>query len=155
MINRTHLLWIPLAAAIVIAGGTISSAQSEAPKPGAQSAHALGGYCPVAYVAMNQAMKGNPAISSTHQGKTYLFANADAKKMFDEAPAKYVPAYEGICATGVAMGMKLESKPELFTIHNGKAYLVSDQKAKGMFDQDKAGLIAKADANWPKVSAMK
>ncbi|MDP1569302.1 MAG: YHS domain-containing (seleno)protein [Vicinamibacterales bacterium] len=152
---RKHLLWIPLAVVMAVAGATPAYAQSEAPKPGAQSAHALGGYCPVAYVAMNQAMKGNPAISSTHKGKTYLLANADAKKMFDAAPEKYVPAYDGICATGVAMGMKLESKPDLFVVHEGKAYLFSDAKAKAMFEQDKAGTIAKANANWPKVSAMK
>jgi YHS domain-containing protein len=151
---RKYLLWISLAAAVAIAGvGTY--AQSQAPTSGTASEHALGGYCPVAYVAMNQAMKGIPAISSTYKGKTYLLANADAKKMFDAAPEKYVPAYDGICATGVAMGMKLESSPELFTIHDGKAYLFSDQKAKAMFDQDKSGTIRKADANWPKVSAMK
>ena len=41
---------------------------------------------------MNQAVKGNPQYKTEHQGRTYHFANADAKKMFDAAPATYVPA---------------------------------------------------------------
>ena len=54
--------------------------------------------------------------------------------MFD-APGKYVPAYEGFCATAVAQGMKLESDPKLFTVlHNGRAYLFSNTEAKAMFD---------------------
>ena len=71
--------------------------------------------------------------------------------MFDKAPGKYVPAYDGICATGVAMGMKLPSDPKLFTVHDGRTYLFSDAKAKAMFEKDKTGIIAKADANWPKL----
>ena len=53
--------------------------------------------------------------------------------MFD-APGKYVPAYEGFCATAGAPGMKLESDPKLFTVHNGRAYLFSNTEAKAMFD---------------------
>ncbi|MEW6320521.1 MAG: YHS domain-containing (seleno)protein [Acidobacteriota bacterium] len=142
-IARTAVV-LGFAAASVI----LVQAQSGAPAPAKAGEAALGGYCPVAYVAMNQAMKGDPSQKSTYKGHTYYFANADAKKMFDASPDKYVPAYDGWCATAVAMNMKLASDPTLFTIHNGKAYLFSDAKAKAMFDQDKAGTIAKADQAW-------
>jgi len=66
-----------------------------------------------------------------------------------------VPAYDGLCATAVAQGMKLLSDPTLFTIHNGRAYLFSAAEAKAMFDRDKAGTISKADAEWPKVKQAK
>lgn len=109
----------------------------------------------MAYAMMNQAMKGNPQHESVYEAKTYHFANADAKKMCDAAPGKYLPAYDGICATGVAMGMKLQSNPQLFTVHEGRTFLFSDAKAKAMFDKDKANTIAKADAQWPKVKQAK
>ena len=50
---------------------------------GAKSTHApaLGGYCPVAYVAMNKAVKGDPRYSVVREGHRYLFSNADARKM--------------------------------------------------------------------------
>lgn len=144
-----YLSSIGACAAIVLFATVASLAQSAAPKT--TDGVALGGYCPVAYVVMNQSMKGDPQHKSVHQGKTYYFANADAKKMFDAAPAKYVPAYDGLCATVVAQGMKLKSDPTLFSIHNGRAYLFSNAQAKAMFEKDKSGVIAKADANWPRV----
>jgi YHS domain-containing protein len=144
-----HLASVGSAVVLILFTAVASLAQSEAPKP--TTGAALGGYCPVAYVVMNQAVKGDPQQKSEYQGRTYYFANADAKKMFIAAPAKYVPAYDGLCATGVAQGMKLQSDPKLFTIHNGRAYLFSNAEAKTMFDRDKAATIEKADANWPKV----
>lgn len=141
--------------AVVLLVSAASFAQSEAPRqseaPKKAGGVELGGYCPVAYVAMKQAVKGSPEHTSVYQGKTYHLTNAEAKKMFDSSPAKYVPAYDGLCATGVAMGMKLESDPTLFVVHNGRAYLFSDAKAKAMFEQDRNGIIAKADAAWPKL----
>lgn len=144
---------IAASALVLAATAIVPLAQSKAPKP--TDGVALGGYCPVAYVEMNQAVKGDPQHKSEHQGRAYHFANADAKKMFDEAPAKYAPAYDGLCATGVAMGMKLQPDPKLFAVHNGRTYLFSDTKAKGMFDKDTSGIIAKADANWPKLQQQK
>jgi YHS domain-containing protein len=134
---------------------TIASlAQSEAPKPAA-GGPALDGFCPVAYVDLNQAVKGDPKHKSEHQGRTFHFANAQAKQMFDQTPAKYLPAYDGLCATGVSMGMKLPSDPKLFAVRDGRTYLFSDAKAKGMFEQDTKAVIAKADANWPKLKQQK
>jgi YHS domain-containing protein len=136
---------IGLVVSVALSSVAAQSAAPMASKPGEPE---LGGYCPVAYVAMNQAVRGDPAQKSVHQGKTYLFANADAKMMFDKEPAKYLPAYNGVCATAVAQGMKLASDPKLFTIHNGRAYLFSNAEAKAMFDKDKQGTIAKADRAW-------
>jgi YHS domain-containing protein len=147
-----HLAAVSAAAVVLTVSSFVVLAQSEAPK---QSGVALGGYCPVAYVAMNQAVKGNSQHKSEFQGRTYYLTNADAKKMFDADPAKYVPAYDGLCATAVAQGMKLASDPKLFAVHNGRAYLFSNAEAKTMFEKDKSGIIAKADANWPKLQQQK
>jgi len=132
-----------LAVVIVVAA---TAAFAQGPKA------ALGGYCPVAYVAMNKAVKGDAAYSSERNGHTYLFANGDAKKMFDSAPEKYLPAYDGWCATAVARGMKVASDPTLFSVTNGRAYLFSNAEAKAMFDKDPGGTITKADAGWAKLT---
>lgn len=167
---RRHLASITIAAAIFVPATIAALAQSEAPKPKQSeapkpkqsearkpAAHgpALDGVCPVAYVEMKQAVKGNPQHTSTHQGRTFHFANAEAKQMFDQAPAKYLPAYDGLCATGVSMGMKLPADAQLFTVREGRTYLFSDAEAKAMFDKNPAGVVAKADANWPKVKTQK
>jgi len=106
---------------------------------------ALGGYCPVAYVAMEKAVKGNPAISAEYGGEHYVFANADAKKMFETDPSKYHVAYDGYCATAMSMGKRIDSDPTLFTLEGGTTYLFSSEEAQKMF---KADAIAMADDHW-------
>ncbi len=108
---------------------------------------ALHQYCPVAYVAMNKAVKGNEKYSSVYKGETYYFANGKAKKMFDDEPDKYLPKYEGYCATGLAMGKKVESDPQIFSEYEGKTYLFSNKMAKEAFDKDPEMTIKKADEN--------
>ena len=113
---------------------------------------ALGGYCPVAYSAMGMAVKGDPQFASEYEGQTYYLANKKAKKMFDKAPAEYTVAYEGLCATGVAHGMKVESDPNIFAVVDGTTYLFSKEEAKAMFTKDSVGSIEMADKNWPTVA---
>jgi YHS domain-containing protein len=86
----------------------------------AQKMHepAIGGYCPVAYKAMNKSVKGDAKYSSMHNGDTFWFVNADAKAMYDKDPEGYTPQYHNYCATGVAMDMKIVSDPTLFTVYN-------------------------------------
>ena len=110
-----------------------------------------GGYCPVAYVKMHKAVKGDAQYSSEKDGHVYQFTSAMAKQLFDAEPAKYQIAYDGWCATGVAMGKKIASNPELFSERDGVTYLFSSEQAKAMFDKDPAMTVAKADAGWSKI----
>jgi YHS domain-containing protein len=111
---------------------------------------ALDGYCPVAYAAMNKAVQGNPKFASEYQGQTYYLANGKAKKMFDKAPQDYSVAYDGLCATGMAHGMKVASDPNLFIVQDGKTYLFANEEAKAMFTKDPAHVVTEADRNWSK-----
>ncbi len=110
---------------------------------------AIGGYCPVAYVKMGKAVKGDARWSSEREGQTFLFSAPQAKEIFDKAPDQYRVACHGYCATGVAMGKKIASNPEVFSVHKAVTYLFSTAEAKAMFDEDPAGTAAKADTNWP------
>lgn len=114
---------------------------------------ALDGYCPVAYVVMGKAVKGDSRFASEHEGKTYHFANGKAKKMFDKSPGQYPVAYDGWCATAMAMGKKIESDPSIFVVRDGTTYLFSSAKAKKMFDADPAEVVAKANEHWRTVSS--
>ena len=113
---------------------------------------ALGGYCPVAYTAMGKAVEGDAKFAFEYEDQTYYLANAKAKKMFEKAPESYAVAYDGWCATGVAHGMKVEGDPTVFVVRDGKTYLFSNDEAKAMFDQNAAGVVAKANDNWPAVA---
>ena len=109
---------------------------------------AIGGYCPVAYVKMGKAVKGDAQWSSERDGQTFLFSAPQAEELFEKSPDQFGVAYHGYCATAVAMGKKIPSDPEVFTVRDGVTYLFSSAKAKAMFDQDSGAAIAKADQAW-------
>lgn len=109
----------------------------------------LKGYDAVAYFKQGKPLKGNPAIESTYQGVTYLFASAADKADFDEDPAKYVPQYGGFCAYGVANGVLANTEsPNAFAVYKGKLYLCGNQDALKSFKTNIAGNIGKADTYW-------
>ena len=113
----------------------------------------LKGYDAVAYFTQGKPVKGDPAIKSTYDGATYLFASAADKAVFDKNPAKYVPQYGGFCAYGVSVGVLSDIEGPGGFVHDGKLYVCGDEAAGKSFRSDLKRNIAKADANWPKLVA--
>ena len=109
---------------------------------------AVSGYDPVAYFIAGRAEVGSPDITATHAGATYRFANAANRDRFVADAAKYLPAYGGYCAYGVANGYKVKIEPDAFTIVDGTLYLNYDMGVMKKWRADIPGYIAKADANW-------
>lgn len=151
---------------------SVSSAKSERPDRAASgssvsraylhsynlpsSGVALEGYCPVAYFAVNKPVRGKPEFASTYNGVTYHFVSADAKRAFDAEPEKYLPAYGGWCAFGMAVEDKFPVDPRNFKIVDGRLLLFLKNKnvdALQLWDQgDEQELFRKADRHWKKVS---
>lgn len=117
---------------------------------------ALEGYCPVAYFAVNKPVRGKPEHSVNYKDVTYYFVNADAKAEFKKDPQKYVPAYGGWCAFGMAIGDKFPVDPTNFKIVDGKLNLFLKNKnldALKLWDMgDEGEYVKKAAAHWRKVN---
>ena len=109
----------------------------------------LKGYDAVAFFEQGKPVKGNPAIKSTYQGATYLFASEADKTAFDKEPARYAPQYGGFCAYGVVK-RALDDFEDLFvfTIYKGKLYLCGNQNALEIFKNNIDTNIDRADTNW-------
>lgn len=115
---------------------------------------AMEGYCPVCYIAANKAAKGSPNFAADYKGITYWFVSDDVRKMFTADPEKYLPAYGGWCATGVALGQRFPVDPTNFKIVDGKIMLfLKNAKHDGvaMWSQNEAENLQKANANWQKM----
>ena len=116
---------------------------------------ALEGYCPVAYFAVDKAVRGVPEHASTHEGVSYWFVNAEAKDAFDASPEKFLPAYGGWCAFGMAVSDKFPVDPTRFKIEKGRLLLFlknSGVDALELWNKgDRTELLRKADAHWKKV----
>ncbi len=117
---------------------------------------ALEGYCPVAYFAVNKPVKGKAEYASTHNGVTYHLVSADAKKAFDADPEKYIPAFGGWCAFGMAVKDKFPVDPTNFKIVDGRLMLFLKNKnvdARGLWNEgNEQVFVAQADAHWKTVS---
>jgi len=111
----------------------------------------LNGYDPVAYHTEGKPVKGNGWNTAEHKGVTYLFSNEKNRKMFEADPEKFIPAYGGFCAYGVAIKKKFASDPEVWRIENGKLFLNLDIDIQKKWEKDLPGYIQKADVNWPQI----
>ncbi len=128
---------------------------------GAPAAHAgggaevaaagVGGYDPVSYFTESGPARGNGKFTAEYQGVTYLFSSEANKSAFEKDPAKYLPAYGGYCAYGVALGKKSWGDPEVWEIVDGTLYLNVDKSIQQEWDKDKAGYITKAGSSWPAI----
>jgi len=110
---------------------------------------ALEGYDPVAFHAQQAAVMGDGGITSTFRGATYRFASPEHKAMFDAAPEKYVPAYGGFCAMGIAMSQLHPVEIKTWRIVEGRLILNKTGEVREMFDANRDANLARADANWP------
>ncbi len=112
---------------------------------------AIRGYDPVAYFVAGEPVKGDAAFSAEHLDATWHFASAENRDLFVADPERYVPAYGGWCAYGMAMGGKVPIDPSAWKIVDGTLYLNVNQKVQGWWEDDIPGFIAKADNNWTTV----
>ena len=112
---------------------------------------ALGGYDPVAYFDSGKPTRGIDRLYASYGGVRYLFATAAHRKAFLANPRKYLPEFGGFCAVGTAFGEKVDVDPETGKVVNGKLYLNNSARALQLFDKDTAGIITKAQTNWPVV----
>jgi YHS domain-containing protein len=111
----------------------------------------LRGYDPVAYFATGAPVKGDPKLTASHNGVTVYFASAANREVFAKEPDKYLPAYGGFCAYGVASGAKVDGDPTVWKIVDGRLYLNINKSIGRTFAADPATYIRRAEQNWPKL----
>ena len=132
---------------LVVAGLAIAAVAGPA-----TSTVGASGYDLVSYRS-DKPVRGSGNHVAEHDGITYLFASEANRKAFEANPAKYLPAYGGYCAYGVAVGKKFVADPEVWEIVGGRLFLNLDDKVKGLWKEDVPGNIKKADAAWPKIES--
>ncbi len=109
---------------------------------------AIQGYDPVAFFTDNKPVKGDPKILVKHDGAIYFFASKEHKDLFKADPAKYEPEFGGYCAYGVSRNKLVEIDVDAFQIVDGELLLQYSKGVRDNFNEDKAGNLAKARANW-------
>ncbi len=109
------------------------------------------GYDLVSYRTNAKPRRGNGNHIVDHHGITYLFATKENQAKFAKDPHKYLPAYGGYCAYGVAVGKKFVGDPDVWKIVDNRLYLNLDSKIQGIWNKDMSGNLVKAENQWVKI----
>ena len=111
----------------------------------------LHGVDPVAFVDLGNRIDGSAVHTAIHDGVAYYFASAENKAAFETAPTRYIPQNGGFCTFGVSVGKKFDGDPRYAAVVDGKLYVFLNEEIFRAFQEDVAGTIAKAEANWKKI----
>jgi len=92
---------------------------------------------------------GHARLTVVHDNVAYYFSSEETMKQFAADPQAFLPRYGGFCAFGVAKGLKLDGSPRFADVVDGRLYLFLNAEVFEAYKKDKAGTIARAEANWP------
>lgn len=116
---------------------------------------ALNGYDPVTFFNNDKPTNGDFQVTSTHNGATYYFVNAENKAIFESNPENYTPQMGGFCAYGAAAGALFPADIATAQIYKGKLYLNLNPALKEVFNKDLEENIEKAEKNWETLKEQK
>lgn len=145
--STTNGLGSPGTAGLLLLSALVSlSAVSAVRAQEGKTSPAMHGYCPASYLLTGKAVKGDPKLAVTHNGKVYHLANADAKAKFEADPGQYLPQFDGFCAAslGGIKSMRNEPDPTVFEIVDGKVYLFVSQRHRKVFVSQTKKFLSKA-----------
>ena len=148
MLTRRHFL---LTAAAMPIASHVQAGIAPNAKPAILSYNgaALGGYDPVAYFMTSGPVRGDQSHVVEWNNATFLFASAANKATFEADPEKFTPRYGGYCSYAAALNYVAPTSANAWSLHEDQLYLNFNLHVRSVWEQDKPGYIAKADANWP------
>lgn len=114
---------------------------------------AIRGFDVVSYGAEGRGRRGDPRLSHHHQGAEWRFSSPGNLARFAAAPGAHLPRFGGFCAYGASRGHLVDVDPEnAWQIVEGRLYLNHSRVVHLLWRRDTAGHIARAEANWPRLS---
>ena len=111
----------------------------------------LHGVDPVAFLDLGNRIDGAARHTAVHDGVAYYFDTAANMETFKADPASYLPQNGGFCTFGVSVGKKFDGDPQYAEIVDGELYVFLNEEIFRLFQKDRAGTIAKAAGNWPRI----
>lgn len=106
---------------------------------------------PVAFLNSGGPVAGLAEHAAVHDGVEYYFSTAETKAAFEADPAAFLPQNGGFCTLGITVRKKLDGDTRYADIVDGKLYLFVNAAVYAAYQEDKAGVIAKAASIWPEL----
>jgi hypothetical protein len=146
--RRMIVGFLALAPAGVVLGRPARAAEPMVFQPGGVAIH---GIDPVAYLAGQGPVPGNPDIRHDWNGARWHFASEANRAAFATDPARHAPAFGGYCAFAASRGYLAPTIPEAWSIHDGRLFLNASLRARRLWEAELPGVIAAGEANWPAI----
>lgn len=150
---RVHPVWSIAAIAVALMVAVAAAGARAEGFVYASDDGAIDGYDAVAYFKAGKPVEGSDKFTHQWKGATWKFATQENRDAFAAMPEKYEPQYGGYCAWAVSQGYTAEIDPDVWRIVDGKLYLNYSKSVQKNWAKDIPGNIAKADGNWPGISA--
>ena len=109
------------------------------------------GHDPTAYFTTAGPVRGKAEFKVVLPDRTYYFASAQSRELFNNNPARYEPQYGGFCASGAAYAVKLGSDPTAWQIYDGRLFIFGDVLGKIAWQLDPQWNVEHADRLWPAI----
>ncbi len=109
---------------------------------------AIHGYDTVAYFTDGKPAKGSSEFEHEWEDARWLFSSATNLELFKANPERYAPQFGGYCAGGLAVGEYADVDPELFTIADGKLYLIVNETHQAVWNGSPETSIHFGEYNW-------
>jgi YHS domain-containing protein len=117
-----------------------------------QGGIAIQGYDPVAYFLAGEPRQGRSELGVAYSGAQWLFSSETNKRLFLGHPERYLPAYGGYCAYGIAQGNLLDIDPHSWTILYDRLYLNCPEPLYDLWLSNPMAYIRQADQNWSRLT---
>jgi hypothetical protein len=112
---------------------------------------AIDGYDPVAFFTDGKPMPGSAEFELRHGGVIWRFRNSGNRAAFAARPDIYMPRYGGYDPVGVARGVAVAGRPNVWLIAGERLFLFYDAADRRKFADDAIHFIATADRKWPQL----
>jgi hypothetical protein len=112
---------------------------------------AIGGYDPVAFYTDAKPIPGSPDFELPYGGAVWRFANFGNRAAFAARPDVYMPRFGGYDPVGVAHGVAVAGRPDIWLISGGRLFLFYDSRRLDSFAADPERIADTAERRWPAV----
>ena len=112
---------------------------------------AIDGYDPVAFYTDGKPLPGSPDFELQYGGAVWRFCNFGNRAAFAERPDIYMPEFGGYDPVGVARGVAVAGKPDIWLISDGRLLLFYDSHRLETFAADPERITRAAERKWPDI----
>jgi hypothetical protein len=147
--RRTTLGLFATAAPAALLGSLPTAALAAEPMVYQRRGRAIRGTDPVAYFTEGRPVDGERGITFEWTGATWHFASMANRDLFAADPERYAPAFGGYCAWAAAQGYVAGTRPEAWTVYDGRLYLNANLRVRSQWEAQLPTIIAQGEANWP------